>query len=108
MQLQCWQKYGSVSTNIDATYIRFVQWWVGNNSVTRDDAETVCCGRECSIGTHSLLRGSVSCCSITCVLATKFGGEARMLEISKTHKSFMEIPPRDDLIRLLTYFFNVS
>jgi len=34
----------------------------------------------------------------------KFGGEARIHEISKTHKSFMEIPPRNDLIRLLTNF----
>lgn len=54
--------------------------------------------------TQSLLRGSVSFCSIGCVLATKFAGEARIHETSKTHKSFLEIPPRDGLIRLLTSF----
>ena len=52
----------------------------------------------------SSLRGSVSFCSIICVLAMKLGGEVRMHEISKTQKSFLEIKPRDDLIRLLAYF----
>ena len=54
--------------------------------------------------TQSSLRGSVSFCSIGCVLATKFGGEARIHEISKTQKLFLEIPPRDGLIRQLTNF----
>jgi len=46
------------------------------------------------------LLGHASFCSIRCVLATKFGGETRMHEISKTYKSFLEISPRDDLIIL--------
>lgn len=54
--------------------------------------------------TQSSLRGSVSFCSIECVLATKCGGEARIHEISKIQKSFMEIPTRDGLIILLTIF----
>ena len=50
------------------------------------------------------LEKTVSFCSIKCVLALKFGGEARIHEISKTHKLFMEIPPNNDLVRLLTSF----
>jgi len=46
----------------------------------------------------------VRICSIGCVLATKFGGEAKIHEISKTHKLFLEIPPRHDLTKLLTNF----
>ena len=80
-------------------------------SVTRDDTEKECCGRVCSTRPHSSLRGSVSFCSIECVLATKFCGEARIHEISKTQKSFKEIPRRNDLIRLLVsfkYFLNLN
>ena len=62
----------------------------------------------CSARTHSLLRGSVIFYSIRCVLATKFGGEARIHVFSKTRKSFMEIPPRDDLIEIINQFLNVS
>ena len=57
---------------------------------------------RCNTGTHSSLRASASFCSIGCVLAMKFGGEARIHEMSKTQKSFLEIPPISDLIRLLT------
>src|SRR5690606_16621666 len=46
----------------------------------------------------------VSFCSIGCVLATKSGEEARIHEISKTQKSFLDILPRNDLSRLLTNF----
>jgi len=63
-----------------------------------------CCGRVCSTRTHSSLRGSVGFCSIGCVLATKFGGEARIHEISKNKKLFLEILPRSVSIRLLTDF----
>ena len=56
-----------------------------------DDTETGCCFRVCSsTRTHSSLRGSVSFCSIGCVLAMKFGGEARIHKISKTEKFLME------------------
>jgi len=48
--------------------------------------------------------GSVSFCSIGCVLAMKFGGEARIHEISKTQKSFLETLLRSVSIRLLTDF----
>ena len=108
MQMQCWQQYGSVSDSSNATYIRVVQWLVGSmpdiNSVTGDDAEMGCCGRECSARTHSSLRGSVSFCSIGCVLAKKFGGEDRIHVFSKTQKSFLEIPPRDDSIKKFNHF----
>lgn len=57
--------------------------------------------------TQSSLWGSASFCSIRCVLAAKFSGKAIRHEISKTQNSFLEIPHRDDLIRLLTNFFNV-
>jgi len=53
---------------------------------------------------HSLLRGSVSFCTIGCVLATKFGGEVRMLVFSKTQNLFLKIPPRDDLIKTINRF----
>ena len=58
----------------------------------------------CSARTHSSLRGSVSVCSIRCVLATKFGGEARIHVFSKTQKSFLEIPLRDDIIKIINLF----
>ena len=74
------------------------------NNVTRDDVEIECCGRECSTRTHSLLRGSASFCSIRCVLATKFGAEARIHEISKTQKSFLEIWHRSVSIN---HFLNI-
>jgi len=45
------------------------------SNVTRADAETGCATLE---RTHLPLRGNVSFCSIGCVLATKFGGEARI------------------------------
>ena len=111
VQMQCWQQFSKVSNNTDATHIRVAQWLVGSNGqppdisdVTGDDAETMCCGNGCSTRTLSSLRGSVSFCSIRCVLALKFCGEARIHDISKTQKLFLEIPPRDDLIRLLVSF----
>jgi len=79
--------------------------WPDINNVIGDDTETGCYYRVCSsTRTHSLLRGSVGFCSIRCVLALKFCGEARMHEIYKTQKSFLEILPRNDLIRSLTGF----
>ena len=42
--------------------------------------------------------------SIICVLATKFCGEARIHVFSKTQKSFLEIPRRDDLIKIINLF----
>ena len=69
-----------------------------------DDTETWCCGRICNTRTHFSLKGSASFCSVGCVLAAKFGGEARIHEISKTQRSFLEIPPRKVSIRLLTIF----
>lgn len=57
----------------------------------------------CNARTHSSLR-SVSFCSISYVLATKFGEEARINVFSETQKSFMEIPPRDDLIKIINIF----
>jgi len=59
---------------------------------------------SCSTRTHSSLRGSVSFCSIGCVLSTRFGGEVRIHVFSNTSKLFMEIPPRDDLIRFISQF----
>lgn len=41
----------------------------------------------------------VSLCSIGSVLAMQFGGESRIHEIIKTHKLFLEILPRDDIIK---------
>ena len=61
----------------------------------------------CSTRTLSSLRGSVSFCSISFVLATKFGGEARIHVFSKTHKSFLEIPLRDNLIKIINLFLTV-
>jgi len=59
--------------------------WPDINIVTGDDAETGCCYKVCSKPrTHSSLRGSVSFCSIRFVIATKFCGENRIHEISKT------------------------
>lgn len=49
----------------------------------------------------------VSLFSIGCVLATKFDGEARIHVFSKTQKSFLEIPPRDDLIKIINLFLMV-
>ena len=72
--------------------------------MTEGDTETKCCSRLCITRTQSSLKGSVSFCSIGCVLVMKFGGEARIHETFITHKFFLEIPPRDGLIRLLTYF----
>ena len=54
--------------------------------------------------TYSSRRGRVSFCSIECVLATKICGEAKIHEISRTQKSFQEIPPRSDSISLLANF----
>ena len=68
-----------------------------------DDAETERCVKVCNTRTHSLLRGSVSFCSIECVLDLKFGKESRIHEISKTQKSILEIPPRVVSIRLLSF-----
>lgn len=57
---------------------------------------------------HNNLRMSpmpvVSFCRIRGVLVSILYGEARINELSVTHKSFMEIPPRSVSIRLLTYF----
>lgn len=47
---------------------------------------------------------SISFCSIGCVLATIFCGEARIHVFSNTQKSFLEIPPRDNLIRFINKF----
>jgi len=58
--------------------------WPDINIVIGDDAKIGCCGRECNTRTHPSLRGSVSFCSIECVLAMKFGGETRIHEIFKT------------------------
>ena len=41
--------------------------------------------------------------SIGCILALKFCGGARTHEISKTQKSFGEIPPRVKFIQLINY-----
>lgn len=79
--------------------------WPDISSMTGDDAEIECYYRVCSsTRTHYSLKGSVSFCSIVSVLALKFCGEARIHEISKTQKQFMEIPLRNDLIRLLASF----
>jgi len=72
--------------------------------MTRDDAETERCSRECSSKINSSLRGSVSFCSVKCVVALKFYGDTIIHEISKTHKSFLEIPLINDLIILLISF----
>lgn len=42
--------------------------------------------------------------SIECALAPKFCGGARTHEISKTQKSFVEIPPRWGLIKIISIF----
>ena len=47
---------------------------------------------------------TVSFLSIGCVLATRFGREARIHVFSNTQKSFLEIPPRSDLIRFINQF----
>ena len=104
MQMQCWQQYNRVNNNTNAATVVGGQQQPDINSVTRDDTKTECCSRVCNTRTQSLLRESVSFCSIGCVLATKFGGEARMHEISKTQNSFLEIPPRYDLIILFANF----
>ena len=49
----------------------------------------------------------VDFCSIGYVLATKFGGEAAIHVFSKTQKSFLEIPPRDNLIKIINLFLMV-
>jgi len=49
----------------------------------------------------------VDFCSIGCVLATKFCGEARIHVFSKTQKLFLEIPPRDDLIKIINFLLMV-
>ena len=73
-------------------------------SVTGDGVETMCCGSSCSTRTLSSLRGSVIFCSIRCVQATRFDGEARIYVFSNTHKSLLKFPPRDDLIRFINHF----
>jgi len=90
--------YGSVSSSTDATSeLCSGCWelWTSIKKMTGDGTETECCGRMCNTRTQSSLRGSVIFCSIKCVIVTKLGGEARILEISITHKSFLEIPPRE-------------
>ena len=42
--------------------------------------------------------------SIGCALAPKLSGGARTHEISKTHKSFGEIPPGTYVIQNINYF----
>jgi len=74
------------------------------SNLAGDDVEAGCCGRMFNTTTHSSLRWSVSFCSIRCVLALKFGGEARIHEILKTRKFFLVIPHRSVSIRLLTVF----
>ena len=54
--------------------------------------------------THLMLQKLTLPLSEECVIALNICGEARIHEISKTHKSFMVIPPRNDLIRLLVSF----
>ena len=49
----------------------------------------------------------VDFCSIGCVLAMKLCGEVRMHVFSKTNKAFLEIPPRDDLIKIINRFLMV-
>ena len=41
------------------------------------------------------------------LFTSKFKGEAKIHEIFKTQKPFLEIPPRDDLIRLLISSLNI-
>ena len=50
---------------------------------------------------------SVDFCIIGCVLATKFGGEAKIHVFPKTQKSFLEIPTRDNLIKIINLFLMV-
>ena len=45
--------------------------------------------------------------SMRCALAMKIGGEAKAHEISKTHKSFGEIPPRWRDIKIINIFNRV-
>ena len=64
-------------------------------------------GKERGKGSPLVFKfNSLACsfCSIGCVLALKFCGEPRMHEISKTQILFLEIPPRNDLIRLVVNF----
>jgi len=55
------------------------------------------------VGAH-LRAFTINFCSIGGVLVSKFCGEAKTHEISKTQQLFMEIPPRDDSIKLLATF----
>jgi len=92
---------GSINNNMDATSKLCNGWWATaakHQQCNRDDTKIECCGRVCSTRTQSSLRGSVSFCSIKCVLATKLGENDRIHEISITQRSFLEIPPGDDLI----------
>ena len=49
----------------------------------------------------------VSFCSIGCVIASIFCREVRIHVFSNTQKSFLEIPCRDGLIKLISQFFNI-
>ena len=50
---------------------------------------------------------TVDFCGIGCVIATKFYGKTRMHVFSRTHKLFLEISPRDNLIKIINFFLMV-
>ncbi len=58
----------------------------------------------CITRTHSSLIGVLISGGIRCALSLKICSEARTHVFQNTHKSFWEIRPRDNFIKITNYF----
>ena len=73
----------------------------GQSKMVQDQSDAL---GGCITRADSSLRGSADFCCIECALASRFCREAKTHAFYNTHKLFWEIPPGEDLIKIINYF----